>query len=72
MKEKNDEVKPLHFETDVEYLRSIAKENARAGHQWRQRGTQLVCISCLSTHATYIPVGVRLVGIDEEGKPKFE
>lgn len=39
------------------------------GHMWRQEGTQLKCMSCPFTHATFIPVGYQLYGIDDDGKP---
>lgn len=40
-----------------------------AGHNWRQRGTELICESCPFTHATYIPPDKQLYGIDERGLP---
>jgi hypothetical protein len=40
-----------------------------AGHAWRQRGTELTCISCPFTHATYLPPDYQLHGIDERGIP---
>lgn len=74
--EKPNETQPESFEQktwDIKSrLKEIAEANARKGHQWRQRGTQLICRSCLSEHATFIPVGIRLVGFDERGRPRFE
>lgn len=40
-----------------------------AGHNWRQRGTELICESCPFTHATYIPPDKQLYGIDDRGLP---
>lgn len=39
------------------------------GHAWRQRGTELVCESCPFTHASYIPPGYQLYGINDSGYP---
>ena len=39
------------------------------GHQWKQQGTAIVCVSCPLRHRFYIPVGVILKGINEEGLP---
>lgn len=39
------------------------------GHMWRQEGTQLICQSCSFKHATFIPVGYQLYGIDKDGVP---
>lgn len=40
-----------------------------AGHQWRQQGNQLICMSCTFTHATFIEPGLQLYGIDKQGYP---
>lgn len=42
------------------------------GHAWVQRGTLLECRSCPFTHASYIPPGYQLHGIDDKGYPKIK
>lgn len=39
------------------------------GHQWIQRGAQILCNSCPFEHASYIPPGYQLFGTDEGGLP---
>jgi hypothetical protein len=40
-----------------------------AGHAWLQQGTLLMCKSCPFSHATTIPVGYQLYGVNEKGEP---
>jgi len=49
-------------------LNSIPKPEL-SGHAWRQQGTMLICQSCPFTHASHLPVGYQLYGIDERGYP---
>lgn len=39
------------------------------GHQWRQQGTTLLCLSCPFTHASYLEPGYQLYGIADDGTP---
>lgn len=39
------------------------------GHQWVQRGAQIICNSCPFDHASYIPPGYQLYGTDKGGLP---
>lgn len=43
-----------------------------AGHEWKQQGPYLVCMSCELKHGHYIGMDKQLVGIDSEGKPILE
>jgi len=56
---------PIISEFDLSQI----PEASLAGHNWRQRGTELVCDSCPYGHASYIPPGKQLYGIDERGLP---
>lgn len=41
----------------------------KGGHEWRQRGPYLVCMSCEIQHATWIGTERIMVGIDKGGQP---
>jgi hypothetical protein len=36
-------------------------------HEWRQRGPELVCVSCQSPHAHHIGINRRFMGYDGDG-----
>lgn len=59
-------------EIDIEEAMEHARERAqKAKHVWRQRGVWLVCTSCEQEHAVWIGTGKKLVGINDDGSPKF-
>lgn len=62
---KDDYEPPVISQFDLSQM----PEAQLAGHNWRQRGTELICDSCPFTHATYIPPDKQLYGIDERGLP---
>lgn len=41
-------------------------------HEWRQQGYYLVCKSCELLHAVWIGSDKMLVGLNENGTPKFK
>lgn len=41
-------------------------------HEYRQQGPYLVCKSCEITHAVWIGMKKRLIGFDENNKPKLQ
>lgn len=62
------------FEIDEERLQEIrnhAKEKAKSTlHNWKQKGSQIVCDTCDFPHGMYIGTGKVMVGI-EGNVPKF-
>jgi hypothetical protein len=69
--ENNVVIPPSDYEPPIiaEFDPSTIPEATLAGHNWRQRGTELVCDSCPFTHASYIPPGKQLYGINDQGLP---
>lgn len=41
-------------------------------HDWKQRGTHIICESCDSTHAFTVPPGTQMVGVDDKCMPIFK
>jgi len=60
---------PYHDEGQVDF--DLASKIKLTGHDWKQRGNMIVCASCPLRHASYIGMKWLLVGIDENGMPKF-
>jgi hypothetical protein len=49
-----------------------AKQTARgAKHAWKQRGVWLVCTGCPQEHAIWVGNSRRMVGVNDDGSPRF-
>ena len=69
---KNDEteetpISPITETLDFDKPSYVFKPEA--GHEWKQRGPYLVCISCELQHAVWIGMEKIMVGQEENGKP---
>ena len=61
---------PAKFPDFDVVAQNLNEQSARlTGHQWRQRGPHLVCISCPHEHTHYIGMEKLLAGFDEKGAP---
>lgn len=70
-KSMNNDENESNLEAAYEYLANLDElpKPELAGHQWRQEGTQLKCMSCPFTHAWVIGTEHQLYGIDDRGYP---
>lgn len=58
---------------DIDEIRQKAHIDMKgARHKWVQRGSYLVCRSCPFEHGVWIEPDKRLIGINDDGTPRFE
>lgn len=55
-------------EDEVVY-HQLSKPTVGKKHNWKQRGTMIVCDSCETPHGFYVNVEDILTGIDKNGMP---
>lgn len=67
------ENKNENFEITQEQLEEIREkaieEAKKKKHNWKQKGTFIVCSTCDFRHGFYIPPNKMMVGINKEGMP---
>lgn len=70
--QESEEIKDegLHIDTNLDELVPMIRPGL-VGHTWRQRGPYIHCISCGLGHSTYVGVNKQLIGINDDGTPRF-
>lgn len=66
-----EEKKEEPFSDAGEFDPNLKNKISVSGHKWVQRGYEIECRNCELHHGTYIGAHNLLVGIDENGMPRF-
>lgn len=70
--EENEKNEPGEIFAEGVFDENLKDKIKLRGHNWKQRGYEIVCESCALHHGVFIGPDKWLVGIDEKGMPVFE